>query len=176
MKVTIRLLCTFVLASSLLACASKIKTPQLELREYQTRTYQGKTTPEIFHAVLNTLQDDGFVIDVADIESGLVKANVSNTKLNGRDVLQSAAYTIFSAGFYLLFTDGNMEDVENLNATITISPYGKSMKVRTSFVFRRDNSDGETVEHRQIDDKEMYQKFYSSIEKSIFLDESLQPQ
>ena len=68
-----------------------------------------------------------------------------------------------------------MDDVETVSATITISPYGESMKVRTSFVYRRDNPDGETVEHKQITEQDVYQKFYSTIEKSIFYDEALQP-
>jgi ABC-type uncharacterized transport system ATPase subunit len=121
------------------------------------------------------LQDDGFVIDVADIQSGLIKGNVSGTSLNGREALQKTAFTVLTWGAFLLFTDGNMDNVETLSATITISPYGKSMKVRTSFVYRRDNPDGETVEHKQITEQDVYQKFFSSIEKSIFYDESLQP-
>lgn len=159
----------------LTACGSTVKPPSLALREFQTRTYENKDNKELFHAVLNTLQDDGFVIDVADIESGLVKANVSNTKINGREALQKTAFTVLTWGAFLLFTDGNMEDVETMSATITISPFGKSTKVRTSFVYRRDNPDGETVDHRQIVDQEVYRKFFTSIERSIFYDESLGP-
>lgn len=164
-----------VLMVLLAGCANSVKPPSLALREYQTRTYEQKSNKEIFHAVLNTLQDDGFVIDVADIESGLVKGNVSGTKMNTRETLQKTAFTVLTYGVFLLFTDGNIDDLETVNATITISPYGESMKVRTSFVYRRDNPDGETVEHKQITDQEVYQKFFSSIEKSIFYDEALQP-
>lgn len=164
-----------VLMALLAGCASSVKPPSLALREYQTRTYEQKSNKEIFHAVLNTLQDDGFVIDVADIESGLVKGNVSGTKMNARETLQKTAFTVLTYGVFLLFTDGNIDDLETVSATITISPYGESMKVRTSFVYRRDNPDGETVEHKQITDQEVYQKFFSSIEKSIFYDEALKP-
>ena len=157
------------------ACAGGVKPPSLALREYQTRTYEQKSNQEIFHAVLNTLQDDGFVIDVADMESGLIKGNVSGTQINAREALQKTAFTVLTWGVFLLFTDGNMDDVETLSATITISPYAKSMKVRTSFVYRRDNPDGETVEHRQITEQDVYQKFFASIEKSIFYDESVMP-
>lgn len=170
-----RVIMMTVLLSLLAACSSTIKPPSLALREYQTRTYENKTDKDIFHAVLNTLQDDGFVIDVADIQSGLIKGNVSGTKLNGREALQKTAYTAMTMGVYLLFTDGNMDDVETLSATITISPYGKSMKVRTSFVYKRDNPSGETIEHKQIVEHDVYQKFFASIEQSIFYDEALQP-
>lgn len=174
MRVT-QLIISLFLLSLLAACSASVKPPSLALREYQTRTYEAKTNKEIFHAVLNTLQDDGFVIDVADIDSGLIKGNTSSTSLNEREAIQKTAFTILTSGVFLLFTDGNMEDVETLSATITISPYGKSMKLRTSFVYRRDNPDGETVEHKQITQQDIYQKFFASIEKSIFYDESLQP-
>jgi len=170
-----RFLWVSVLFILLAGCASSVKPPSLALREYQTRTYEQKSNQEIFHAVLNALQDDGFVIDVADIQSGLVKGKVSSTKINARETLQKTAFTVLTYGVFLLFTDGNVDDVETVSATITISPYGKSMKVRTSFVYRRDNPDGETVEHKQIIEQDVYQKFYSTIEKSIFYDEALQP-
>lgn len=75
----------------------------------------------------------------------------------------------------MLFTDGNIDDVEIMSATITISPTGNSTKVRTSFVYRRNNPDGDVVEHRQVIDQETYRTFFGSIEKSIFYDESLAP-
>lgn len=170
-----RLIWVSMLFILLAGCASSVKPPSLALREYQTRTYEQKSNQEIFHAVLNALQDDGFVIDVADIQSGLVKGKVSSTKINARETLQKTAFTVLTYGVFLLFTDGNVDDVETVSATITISPYGESMKVRTSFVYRRDNPDGETVEHKQIIEQDVYQKFYSTIEKSIFYDEALQP-
>lgn len=159
----------------LAGCASSAKPPALQLREYQSRTYEGKDTSEIFHAVLNTLQDDGFVVDIADMDSGLIKANVSNTSVNARETLQKTAFTVLTGGFFLLFTDGNINNAETLTATITISPYGKAIKLRTSFVFKKMNPEGETIENYQIMEQEMYQKFFTSIEHSIFYDENLRP-
>ena len=115
------------------------------------------------------------MIDMADMDSGLVKANVSRTKVNGRETLQKAAYTVLTGGIFLLFTDGNIDDVVTMSATITVSPTGQNTKVRTSFVYRRSNPDGEIVEHKQVIDQEVYRKFFASIEKSIFYDESLLP-
>ena len=175
MRIFLKLGLGLIVIAMLGACSSTIKPPSLALREYQTRTYENKHREQLFHAVLNTLQDDGFVIDVADMGSGLVKANVSKTKVNGRETLQKAAYTVLTWGVFLLFTDGNIDDVETMSATITVSPIGKSTKVRTSFVYRRNNPDGDVVEHRQVVDQEVYQTFFASIEKSIFYDESLEP-
>jgi|GEM_PF-1508161 len=176
MKQYQHLFITGLIAILLMACAGSPKPLSLTLREYQTRSYQAKDKEQIFHAVLNTLQDDGFVIDVADINSGLIKGVVNSTSINGRETLQKTAFTILTWGVFLLFTDGNVNDVETVSASITISPYGKSTKVRTSFVYKEVNPDGEIVEHRQIVDKSVYQKFYAAIEKSIFYDESLAPE
>lgn len=166
---------SFILLTILTACTSGVKPVALQLREYQIRSYEGKTTQDIFHAVLNTLQDDGFVVDIADVNSGLIKANMSNTAVNARETLQKTAFTILSGGIFLLFTDGNINNSETLTATITISPYGKSTKLRTSFVFKKMNPDGEIIENHQIMEKEMYQKFFTTIEHSIFYDENLGP-
>ena len=170
-----QLIIAVFITTMLAACSSTVKPLSLTLREYQTRSYEAKDKEQLFHAVLNTLQDDGFVIDVADINSGLIKGVVNSTSINSRETLQKTAFTVLTWGVFLLFTDGNIKDVETVSASITISPYGNSTKVRTSFVYKQVNPDGETVEHKQIVDKAVYQKFYSSIEKSIFYDESLAP-
>lgn len=154
-------------------CASSPPKPSLEIREYQTRVYDAKISDEIFHAVVNSLQDDGFVIDTADIESGFIKANISGTDISSREVLQKATLAYFTFGISLLFTDGNINNVNDMSATITISKLRDSTKLRTSFVFKQLNTEGEVIEHRQIVDKEVYQKFFTSIEKSIFYDENI---
>lgn len=159
----------------LVGCAASVAPPALQMREYQSRTYEDKDNRAIFHAVLNTLQDDGFVVDIADIDSGLIKANVSNTSVNGRETLQKTAFTLLTSGLFLLFTDGNIKNAETLTATITISPYAKSTKLRTSFVFKKLNPEGEIIENHQIMDQAVYRKFFASIEKSIFYDENLKP-
>ncbi|WDE00185.1 hypothetical protein [Thalassomonas actiniarum] len=165
----------FFLLTLVAGCSSSVKPVALQLREYQVKSYQGKDTREIFHAVLNTLQDDGFVVDIADVDSGLIKANMSNTAINARETLQKTAFTLLSGGIFLLFTDGNINNAETLTATITISPYGKSTKLRTSFVFKKMNPDGEIIENYQIMEREMYQQFFTAIEHSIFYDENLGP-
>jgi len=167
---------TGALMSVLAGCATAVKPPALQMREYQSRAYEAKDTPEIFHAVLNTLQDDGFVVDIADINSGLIKANMSNVSINGRETLQKTAFTVLTAGMFLLFTDGNINNAETLTATITISPYGKSTKLRTSFVFKKLNPEGEIIDNHQILDQAVYRKFFTSIEHSIFYDENLGPE
>ena len=52
---------------------------QVEIRSYQTRTYDTNNKIRVLRAVMSTLQDLGFVIDKADDVVGIVSA----TKLQG---------------------------------------------------------------------------------------------
>ncbi|MBW8192692.1 hypothetical protein K0504_16770 [Neiella marina] len=52
---------------------------QVELRSYQTRSYESESKLKAMRAVMATLQDLGFVIDKADDVIGIVSA----TKLDG---------------------------------------------------------------------------------------------
>jgi len=52
---------------------------QVEIRSYQTRTYDTNNKTRVLRAVMSTLQDLGFVIDKADDIAGVVSA----TKLQG---------------------------------------------------------------------------------------------
>ena len=52
---------------------------QVEMRSYQTRTYDTNNKIKVLRAVMSTLQDLGFVIDSADDVIGVVSA----TKLDG---------------------------------------------------------------------------------------------
>jgi hypothetical protein len=45
--------------------------PQLAVREFQTRTYDTTDTPMVMKAVLNALQDEGFIIKNANDTLGL---------------------------------------------------------------------------------------------------------
>jgi len=77
------ILLVFVLAA-LVGCNTSKKqvlasASQVEIRSYQTRTYDTDDKIKVLRAVMSTLQDLGFVIDKADDVIGIVSA----TKLQG---------------------------------------------------------------------------------------------
>ena len=47
---------------------------QLQIREFQTRTYETKDSAMVLKAVLNVLQDDGFIIKSADSNLGYLRS------------------------------------------------------------------------------------------------------
>ncbi len=60
---------------------------QVEMRSYQTRTYDVGTKTEMLRVVMATLQDLGFVINKADDVAGIVSA----TKLDGYQLAMSVS-------------------------------------------------------------------------------------
>ncbi|ARN72644.1 hypothetical protein [Oceanicoccus sagamiensis] len=60
---------------------------QVEVRSYQTKTYDIQDKKRVLRTVMSTLQDLGFVIDKADNMIGIVSA----TKLNGYNLAMSVS-------------------------------------------------------------------------------------
>lgn len=52
----------------------KPQQTQLQIREFQTRTYETKDTKMVMKAMLNVLQDDGFIVKNANVDLGLITA------------------------------------------------------------------------------------------------------
>ncbi|EAU56071.1 hypothetical protein [Mariprofundus ferrooxydans] len=66
-----------LLIASLMGCATQQPIPektQLQIREFQTRTYDTNDYKMVMKAVLNTLQDDGYIIQQANVDLGLLTA------------------------------------------------------------------------------------------------------
>ncbi len=45
---------------------------QLQIREFQTRSYETKDAKMVMKSLLNVLQDDGFIVKNANVELGLI--------------------------------------------------------------------------------------------------------
>jgi len=84
MKTTTRYVLLVLLLATVAGCGTSRKQvmasgSQVEVRSYQTRTYDTDNKIRVLRAVMATLQDLGFVIDKADDVIGIVSA----TKLQG---------------------------------------------------------------------------------------------
>ena len=84
MKATARTVLLVCLIAAIAGCSTSRKQvlasgSQVEVRSYQTRTYDTDNKIRVLRAVMATLQDLGFVIDKADDVIGIVSA----TKLQG---------------------------------------------------------------------------------------------
>jgi len=60
-----------LLAGCMSGSAQRATPPPLQVREYQTRTYDTSDTKMVVKAVLNVLQDEGFIIQVVNADLGL---------------------------------------------------------------------------------------------------------
>src|SRR3546814_528333 len=63
---------------------------QLQIREYQTRSYENIEQLQAMKAVANALQDDGFIIKDAEVALGIISAGKEVDVESGWDAFFSA--------------------------------------------------------------------------------------
>ncbi len=132
----------------------------LQVREIQTRNFSTADTKLVMKAVLNALQDEGFITRNAVSDLGLITATreedterrsdmIFGTLFHGRDALWPKASVI--------------------EATINVSEFGKETRVRVSFHQKILDNRGGTMSVFEVDNPGLYQDFFSKIDKSVFL-------
>jgi hypothetical protein len=146
-------------------CIASPPKPQrsiLQMRELQTREFQISDHTIVMRAVLNSLQDSGFIVKNAVTELGLLTAS-KERDLSGRNSWDTVFYSAFSDH------EVRWPKTESTEANATISQFGRTVKVRITFQKKILDNLGGTVEVSEIDDPFFYQDFFSLIEHSIFL-------
>lgn len=144
-------------------CATTGVTPQktqLQIREFQTRTYETNDTKMVMKAMLNVLQDDGFIVKTAVTDLGLLSAEKSI------DVESK------SESFWAKFWSGPQaiyKKASIIECTGNISEFGKQTRVRINFQAKLLDNRGGIVEVKQIEDEKYYQDFFSKVDKGIFI-------
>ncbi|MFC1678019.1 hypothetical protein ACFL3G_13290 [Planctomycetota bacterium] len=123
---------------------------QLETREMQTRTYQTQDKKLVMKAMLNVLQDDDYIIEQVNLDLGFFNAQKELNAERGK------AHAIYKN--------------QIIDVTANISEYGEETRVRVNFRVKVMNGIGVVVIVRQVDDPEYYQKFFSKVDKGIFIE------
>ena len=112
------------LSFALVACAAKEPPKsQMEIREFQTRTYPIKDTKRAMKAVLNVLQDEGYIVKDANTELGFLTATKE------MDVEKSGAAfwgTLFSG------RDARWDKNSIIECTANVTERGKEMRLRVN--------------------------------------------
>jgi predicted transcriptional regulator len=174
---------------------------QLEIRQFQTKYFEVNDKTIITKAVINTLLDEGFIINNANNELGIITAEKgydinkdyeSEKSKNIWSLIIVGAVIILTLGLILLISkdkkSDNQKDNTNdkrdyqttyeknkiIQATINISEFSNGFKVRAVFQSKILNNRGEIVTIEQIEDINFYQKFFEKLEKSIFLQKELE--
>jgi len=144
---------------------------QVKMRALQTRVYDTTDKKKILRVVINTMQDLFFDIDVLDEDLGIV---------SGRKMFHKSGYWSDHPTYYRYKTDnlmifnrtnfrtwGPFEYRNDLTRmTVTIRPKEKTrLLVRASVQYNL----------RAVEDPELYQKFFKTLNQSMFLAQEESP-
>lgn len=164
------LLIIFVLFLALPTPARKrqqeeIITPmtQLEKRQFQTRTYDSTDKALVMKAMLNVLQDEGFIVYNANPLLGFIYG-VKDFDTSDPNIDISKEFGLSKARL-----NWNGVKVATVETTANVTEYGKSMRVRINFKRKLLNIYGNAQFIDDINDENYYQDFFSKVDKAIFL-------
>ncbi len=134
---------------------------QLQKRQFQTRKYDVQDDLVVLKAVANALQDEGFIIDEAEPDLGIITASkevdIENTG--------AKLVAIFFAGVHGRWAKNNI-----IESSVNVSGHGEQTKVRVIFQVKSMNNKGEVMKVLQIEDETYYQNFFAKVDKSIFIE------
>ncbi len=198
MKKYIIVLLSIILLSqhSVFAKTAQKHKSMLEIREVQTHVFDTPDVEKVTKAVISTLQDNGFIVQIVEPDLGHIRAK-KETKLKRTDKGRVAIYSTcilldsFSSvfgnvyGMYDLYVNSMRLDNELslhpviFDSNVNIEKVGKTVKVRFIVIEKvLENADGYTtvkssprkvVRHY---DPELYQEFFSQVSKSLFLEDN----
>ena len=158
---TISILClvTFV-ATGCSTIGAKTPKTQLQIREFQTRTYATNDAKLVMKALFNVLQDDGFIVKNISTDLGLLSATKEVHVESDREA---------SAALPDLGRNAKWKKNSAIDATVNVSEFGNTCKVRVSFQVKLLSKSGKIKNVQPVDDPNYYQKFFSMVDKGIFL-------
>lgn len=148
------------------ACVTAPPVPektQLEIRQFQTREYPNKnaSTKRIMKAVLNVLQDDGFIVTNADSELGFITAKKETDVQDGLETFMAA----FANGAQARYRKNQV-----MEASVNITEFGAQTRVRAVFQTKVLDNFGGVVSVAQVEDGNFYQDFFAKVDKGIFIE------
>ena len=157
----------FLCLSSFSACTFAPPKPprtQLQIREMQTRSYDNKVGnfKRVMKAVINVLQDDGFIIKNADKELGFITAvkeyDVTNT---------------WERGLSMTFGNNQSRYRNNvvMESSVNLTEVNKGVRVRALFQKKTLDNFGAAYGIEHVERPEFYQEFFSKVDKGLFLEE-----
>lgn len=133
---------------------------QMEIREFQTRTYATNDVRMVMKAMLNVLQDDGFIVKNANTELGLLHASKEMNVQNTGEAFWSSVF--FGA-------NARWKKNSIMEATANVSEFGQECRVRVNFQVKVLDNVGNVMDVRQVDDAQYYQTFFSKVDKGLFI-------
>ena len=159
------LLSGLCLETSAKSSGEEIITPQtqLEKREFQTRSYQGTNKTVIMKAMLNVLQDEGFIVNNANPLLGFI-SGTKDFSTSDKTIDISKEFGVSKAKLTLKGVR-----VATIEATANVTEFGKEMKVRVNFKRKLLNQYGNEQQIKEITDANYYKDIYAKVDKAIFI-------
>ncbi|HRT61843.1 MAG TPA: hypothetical protein P5551_05730 [Syntrophales bacterium] len=133
---------------------------QLQIREFQTRSYSNCDSKMVMKAMLNVLQDDGYIVKNAVTDMGLLSAEKTVDVQN----LGEAVAMAFFAGVHARWKKASV-----VECTANVSDYGKQTRVRVNFQVKVFDNKGGILEVKQIEDQKFYQDFFTKVDKAVYI-------
>lgn len=148
-------------------CATNGATPpktQLQIREFQTRTYETNDTKMVMKALLNVLQDEGFIVKNANVELGLLNATKElDVEKKGEAFLAVLGAVLSKTG------DARWKKNSIIEATANVSEFGSQTRVRVTFQAKLMDNRGGVTKVEQVEEGKYYQDFFAKVDKGIFI-------
>lgn len=139
------------------------KQTQLQKRQIQTRSYSNISKAMIMKAMLNVLQDEGYIVYNANPLLGFI----SGTKeFDAKDKSIDIAKEFGTSKSSLMWKGVTVAVIE---ATANVTEFGKEIKVRVNFKRKLLNVYGNAQSIDEIDDEKYYQEFFAKVDKAIFI-------
>ena len=153
-------------------CAAAVPPPktQLEVREIQTRTFDTSDTKLVMKAMLNVLQDDGYVVRNAVVDLGLITAAKEidlaprRSEPVGGDVGGMRGVVVFGFQGSPLYRKTEVQEF-----TGNVTEFGKQTRVRVNIQRKVLDNHGGVLSVQAIDDAQFYQDFFARVDKSVYL-------
>ncbi|TLD40702.1 MAG: hypothetical protein JETT_3034 [Candidatus Jettenia ecosi] len=135
---------------------------QLEIRQIQAREYESANLNIAMKAVISALQDEGFIIETANPELGLVTA--------AKEIYEVDKATKNSVEFWQGVGMGTYQTTKRFETSTTIENYGKGIRIRINIVAKAVSNSGGNIWSQPVYDAKIYQDIFSKIDKSVYLE------
>lgn len=162
--------------------APPVEKTQVEVREFQTRTFDVKEYRLVMKSVLNVLQDDGYMVKNVALDLGFLSATKDIALANASDSFYeendfgSFEFDIFASrsarsrvGIGKKRKSIPKPTHEVIEVTVNVSEFGDKVRVRASFQSKVFDNRERLLKVRQIEQDTFYFDFFAKIDKGLFL-------
>lgn len=173
------IMAVIILSLCVVGCATiptgflKSSEDSLEKRQIQIRQYDTKDESQIIQATAGVLQDLGFILSDSETELGLVVATKSaDATQTGQVIMAGLADFLNAFSGTPSNASATVDKVQEVKGSVIVHPSLEGGKIIVRITFQRIvwNASGQINRVETMSEPELYQKFFDSLSKSIFLE------